>query len=432
MTDEVADLVLRDNYEQAQAISTSVSQAASMVDVHARYIRHLEQKGRLDRALEFLPDDERLIERKAAGEGLTAPEAAILLSYAKVTLYEEVLASDLPDDPDLVGELERYFATPVRQRFRTRLERHTLRREIVAAQVTNALVNRAGTTFVFRLNEETGASGPEITRAFVVAREVFDLQSLWKEIEQLDGRIAAQTQLAMLLKTRVLLERATRWFLRNRPRPLDIAATTARFGPGAAALAEAASDVLCAADRNAARRAASELVGAGVPRALADRVGHLESLLPVLDLVEVAAATGLSLDDATAVYFAIDDRLDLHSLRERIAALPRKERWEALARRALWEDLQSEHRALTADILRESTNGAVAERVATWVTHNASAVERCEQVLADVKAGHASDLATLSVAVRELRNLIDATAAPASGVNEPVKRPVAPVGRTSG
>jgi glutamate dehydrogenase len=233
----------------------------------------------------------------------------------------------------------------------------------------------------------------------------------------------------MLLKTRILLERATRWFLRNRPRPLDIATAITCFGPGAAALAVAAGDVLCDADRNAARRAAEELVGTGVPRTLADRVGYLESLLPVLDLVEVAAATGLSLDEAMAVYFAIDDRLDLHALRERIAALPRKERWEALARRALWEDLQSEHRALTADILRESANGVVAERVAAWIRHNARAVERCEQVLADVKAGDASDLATLSVAVREIRNLIEATAAPAPVASEPVVRPVAPVGR---
>jgi glutamate dehydrogenase len=428
MTDEVADLVLRDNYEQTQAISTSVAQAASMLDVHARYIRHLEQTGRLDRALEFLPDDETLIERKAAGDGLTPPEFAILLSYTKVALYEEVLASDLPDDPNLTGELERYFPTPVRQRFRTRLARHTLRREIVAAQVTNALVNRAGTTFVFRLNEETGATAPDIARAYIVAREVFDLPSLWDEIEHLDGRVAAQTQLAMLLKTRILLERATRWFLRNRPRPLDIAAANSRFGPGAAALAAAADDVVCAADRHAARRTAEELVGAGVPPALAERVGHLESLLPVLDLVEVAAATGLSLDEATGVYFAIDDRLDLRAVRERIAALPREERWEALARRALWEDLQNEHRALTADILRESENGAVADRVAAWVTHNAPAVERCEQVLADVKAGDASDLATLSVAVREVRNLIEATAAPASEASDPVERPVTPVG----
>jgi glutamate dehydrogenase len=427
MTDEVGDLVLRDNYEQTQAISTSVAQAGSMVDVHARYIRSLEQTGRLDRELEFLPDDETLTERKAAGQGLTAPEFAILLSYTKVALYEELLASDLPDDPHLTGELDRYFPTAARQRFRTRLARHPLRREIVAAQVTNDLVNRAGTTFVFRLSEETGATGPDIVRAFAVASDVYRLRSLWEEIEGLDSRVASQTQLAMLLKGRVLLERATRWLLRNRPRPLDIAAAISHFGPGTTALAAAAGDVLCAPDRESARRATEEFVAAGVKRSLAGRVGHLESLLPALDLVEVTAATGLSFEEVTGVYVAIDDLLKLHSLRERIAALPREERWEALARRALWEDLQSEHRALTADVLQESENGAVAERVSTWTAHNAAAVERCMQVLADVKGGDASDLATLSVAVREIRNLIEATTAPAREVIDVVESPVVPV-----
>jgi glutamate dehydrogenase len=426
MTDEVAELVLRDNYQQTQAISTTDAQAESMIDVHARYLRFLEQRGRLDRALEFLPDDDTLLERKAAGLGLTPPEIAILLSYTKVGLYEEVLESNLPDDPNLAVELEQYFPTPVRQRFRARLGRHTLRREIVAARMTNEVVNRGGTTFVFRLNEETGATGPEIARAFVVARDVFGLRALWEEIEALDRLVAAQTQLAMLLKTRVLLERATRWVLRNRPRPLDIAAATARYGPGAAALASSASAVVFSADRAGAERTAEELVDAGVPPDLAARVGYLQSLLPVLDLVEVASATSMSLDEATAVYFAIDDRLGLHGLRELVAALPRQERWEALARRALWEDLQGEHRALTTDILREAAGGG-AHRVARWIDDNAAAVERCEHILADVKAGNAPDLATLSVAVRELRNLIEATATGAVPTPEPAERPTATV-----
>jgi glutamate dehydrogenase len=317
-----------------------------------------------------------------------------------------------------VGELECYFPTALRQRFRTRLPRHPLRREIVAAQVTNDLVNRGGTTFVFRLGEETGATSPDIARAFAVTREVFALRSVWAEIEALDSRVAAQTQLAMLLKARILLERATRWLLRNRPRPLQVAATIDRFARGAAALAEAAPALLPAADREAAARLAGELADAGVPPALASRVAHLEALVPALDLVEVSAATGVSLEEVTGVYFAIDDRLELHALRARIAALPREERWDALARRALWEDLQSEQRALTADVLQESGDGPVAERVRAWSAHNALAVERCLQMLADVKAGDASDLATLSVAVREIRNLIEATAAPA---REPVE-----------
>jgi len=419
MTDEVAALVLRDNYEQTQALSTSVAQAAWMVDVHGRYIRSLEQSGRLDRALEFLPDDETLAERKAAGQGLTAPEFAILLSYTKIALYAELLASDLPDDPQVAGELERYFPIPLVQRFRSRVARHPLRREIVADQLTNTLVNRAGTTFVFRLREETGAGGADIARAFIVAREVFGLRSLWDEIEGLDGRVSAETQLLMLLRVRVLHERATRWLLRNRPRPLDIDAARSRFEPAVAALIASAGDVVCAADRVAARSLARRLIEAGVPSTLAERIGHLDSLLPALDVVEASEATGLGFDDVAGVYFAIDDRLELHALRGLIAALPREERWDALARRALWEDLQSEHRALAISVLRSSESGPVGQRLAAWSAQNRAALERCVQVLADVRAGGASDLATLSVAVRELRNLIEATAPSGGLVVEP-------------
>jgi glutamate dehydrogenase len=418
MTDEVGALVLRDNYEQTQALSTSVAQSASMVDVHARYIRSLEQSGRLDRALEFLPDDETLAERKASGQGLTAPEFAILLSYTKIALYAELLASDLPDDPLATGELERYFPIPLVQRFRSRIARHPLRREIIADQLTNTLVNRAGTTFVFRLREETGAGGADIARAFTIAREVFNLRSLWAEIEALDGRVSAGTQLLMLLKVRVLHERATRWLLRNRSRPIDIAAAITRYAPAVGALVASASDVVCAADRTAAGRVADGLVAGGVPAELAERIGHLDSLLPALDIVEAAERTGLGFDDVARVYFAIDDRLELHALRGLIAALPREERWDALARRALWEDLISEHRALTVSVLR-SSDSPVGQRLPAWTAANAAALERCGQVLADVRAGGAADLATLSVAVRELRNLIDATAPAATPAPEP-------------
>jgi len=219
--------------------------------------------------------------------------------------------------------------------------------------------------------------------------------------------VPAPTQIQMLLRARTLLERSTRWLIRNRPRPLDVAATVEEFRPGAAALVATVPGLLAAAPREAARRDAAELEAAGVPAELAERVAHLEALFPAFDLVEIAAAAGLGVDEAAAVYFALGDRLELHILHERIAALPRQERWEALARRALWEDLHGERRALTADVLR--TNGSGGDRVSAWIARNALAVDRCLQVLADVKAGGSFDLATLSVAVREIRNLIDAT-----------------------
>jgi glutamate dehydrogenase len=241
--------------------------------------------------------------------------------------------------------------------------------------------------------------------------------------------VPAETQLAMFLRARILLERATRWLLRNRPRPLEVEASVAHFRAGAESLAAAVDDLLSPADRDAARRSAKDLVSAGVPQGLADRIAHVVTLVPALDLVEVAAASGVGLDDVAGIYFAIDARLELHALRSRIAALPREQRWEALARRALWEDLQNEHRALVSDVLAETADGPVAARVVAWVDHNRAALDRCIELLADIKAGGTADLATLSVAVREIRNLIEATVAPVPSEPEPTEPETAPVGR---
>src|ERR671915_1346074 len=234
MTEEVGDFVLRDNYQQTQAISQAEAQAHSMVDVHARYIHALEHSGRLNRELEFLPDGETLGERKSEGGGLMAPELAILLSYTKITLYKQLLNSDAPEDPYLSRELERYFPTPLRERFREEIHEHRLHRQITATHVTNSLVNRNGPSFVFRLGEETGAAPPDIARAYMAAREIFDLRTLWDGVEASDNNVEAAVQTRMMLDARKLVERATRWLLRYRRPPLDIEAAISYFSEGAA------------------------------------------------------------------------------------------------------------------------------------------------------------------------------------------------------
>jgi len=406
MADEVAALVLRDNYEQTQAISTSTAQAASMVEVHERYVRSLEQDGTLSRELEFLPTDDGFDERQAAGVGLTAPEFGTLLSHTKIALAQELLASDLPEDPYLSSELERYFPTRLREEFGTQLQHHRLRREIIATRVVNDLVNRAGTTFAFRLADETGAGADDIARAYTVAREAFGLRGLWGEIEALDGRVPAETQIAMLLRARILLERSTRWLLRNRRRPIDIAATVARYAPGAAALAEAVPGLLAPSELELARAKATAFAEVGVPLELAQRVAQLEALVPTLELVEIAAAAELDVAVAAEVYFALGARLELQWLRDRIVDLPRETRWEAMARAALRDDVYAEQAGLTAEVLRAGTG------VERWLAENAGAVERSLQVLADIRSGGTLDLARLSVAVREMRNLIHSSGAP--------------------
>jgi glutamate dehydrogenase len=420
MTEEVAQLVLRDNYQQTQAIDQAKALAHPMVDVHARYIHALEQSGRLNRELEFLPSGEALGERRSEGKGLTTPELAILLSYSKITLYQELLTSDAPEDPYLSGELERYFPTPLRERFREQMREHRLHREITATHVTNSMVNRCGPSFAFRLGEETGVAAPDIVRAYTAAREIFDLRGLWKETEALDNQVGAETQIKILLDGRKLVERATRWLLRNRQTPLDIAAAISHFSEAAAELAERIPDLALDGDREALERQREQLVEAGVPSELAKRVAILGPIFSALDIADVAGATGRPLAATAAVYFTLGDRLKLHWLRGYVEALPRDNRWRTLARAALRDDLYGQQAALTAEILRSVPDEDLSalERINAWVETKPEQVERTLQVLADINSSGSFDLPTLSVALREMRNLLTssgATSGAASG-----------------
>jgi glutamate dehydrogenase len=270
------------------------------------------------------------------------------------------------------------------------------------------MVNRCGPSFAFRLGEETGAAAPDIARAYTAAREIFDLRTLWEETEALDNQIEAGTQMKILLNARKLVERATRWLLRNRQAPLDVAVTISHFSEGAAELAERIPELMLDGDREALERETGQLVEAGVPSELAKRATILSPLFSALDIVDVAGATGQSLEATAAVYFTLGDRLKLHWLREHIEALPRDNRWRTLARSALRDDLYSQQAALTTEILRRVPDEELSalERINAWVDANPGPVERALQVLADINSSGSFDLSTLSVALREIRNLL--------------------------
>ncbi|MBX6321418.1 MAG: NAD-glutamate dehydrogenase, partial [Rhodospirillaceae bacterium] len=288
MAEEVAALVLRDNYLQTQAISVTEARAPLLIDQHGRFMRALEKAGALDRALEALPDDEALERRLAARRGLTRPEIAVLLAYAKTTLYAELLPSDLPDDPALEEDLAGYFPAAVRTRFADAIRRHRLRREIIATVVTNDIVNRMGPTFVHVMREWTGAPAATIARAYFVARAAFDLPALWAEIEALDGTVPAALQIEMLHEAAQATETAVLWLLRHVPAPLDIAATLARFGPGIARLAGLLPEVSGEDDRAGMTDRAARFAAAGAPEALARRLALLRPVAADLDVVGIA------------------------------------------------------------------------------------------------------------------------------------------------
>jgi glutamate dehydrogenase len=284
---------------------------------------------------------------------------------------------------------------------------HRLRREIIATVVANQLVDRAGTTFAFRLAEETGAPPQLLARGYAVSREIFDMRSYWAQIEALDNVVDAHTQLDMLIEGRRLVERATRWLVRAHPRAIDVAITLRDFEPGAKMLGVALPHVLDGADRESFDSRSLALVAAGVPAELAARVAALPSLLSVFDIVEVSRATDRNPETVMAIHFVLGSRLQLNWLRDRIIELPRANRWQTLARAALRDDLFSLHRALTHDVLDAGGPNADGEpAIDLWWHRNAAAVERCLGMIADVRASRSYDTTTLPVALREVRNLI--------------------------
>jgi glutamate dehydrogenase len=409
MTDEVGDLVLRDNYLQTQAISVAEGDGAAGFDAHVRLIRSLEKAGRLNRAIEFLPDDEEIQRRQAAGIGLTRPELAVLLAYAKLTLYDQLLPSDLPDDAAMVDDLLRYFPTPIREQYREAVMRHRLRREIVATAVTNSMVNRVGATFVNDMAERTGAAPHAVARAYLVARQVFDLRALWSGIEALDNKVAAPVQYRMLRETQRLLDRAVLWFVRQSRGAIDVAAEAGRFAGGIAAL-DAALDAAIDPPRAAELAAlAKTLIGEGVPCDLARRVARLGELAAGLDVVRIAEGAGAPVEGVARVYFGIGARLGLGWLRGVAARVKAETPWQKLAAAAIVEDLL----ALQADLAsRAMTAAGGIERVESvaeaWQSRNKAGLARFDALLAELKAAPAPEIAALAVTGRELRALTGA------------------------
>ncbi len=422
MTDAVAEEVLYGSYTQTQALSLSLRQATTMRDVHVRLLRWLESHAGLDREIEMLPSEEALAERRAERRGLVSPELAVLIAYVKLALYEQLLDSDLPEDPYLFGDLERYFPAPLgtgsasadrapagtegAERYTDEIREHRLRRELIATIVAGQLVDRGGSTFAFRLHEEMGITAPQLARGFAVAREVFEMRDFWDAIEDLDNRIEAGTQMSMLLDGRRLVERATRWLGRARARTeIDVTQTAHHYEAGVHELYAALPEALTTHDREVYDARFTELTEAGVVPELARRVAAMPALLSVFDIVEDAALCGVEQSLVTEVYFGLGERLSLDWLRDRVLELPRSDRWQALARSALRDDLYELHRGLTREVVLGAEGRGGAAALEAWLSRSGDAVARALGVLGDVRASESFDTTTLPVVVRELKNL---------------------------
>jgi glutamate dehydrogenase len=410
MTDEVAAQVLRDNYEQNVLLGNSRANAAVMLPVHSRLIEWLEERNELDRELEFLPNATEIRQRIEDGRGLTRPEFAVLVAYAKLALKADLASTNVADDPWFARTLAEYFPEPIRAAYGDALDAHPLRGEIIINSIVNSMVNRGGITFASRSIDETGASSEDIVRAYVAVREIFDLRGFVAAVEATDNVVSADKQTDLYLSFRQLLDRAARWFMQHRPDGVNIGKEIEAFSGPVTELTEQLSSLLRGDDLAVFSARAADLEAAGVPTDLARRTAGLLASLTLLDIVEQSHLRGWDLEEVAGVFFAMSARLRIDELLDRVAALPQDDRWGSMARAAMRDDLYAVLTALTASVITHTEAGASEDgmaRIDDWLVKGGTAAQRAvEETLAAARAEDGAGLATLSVALRRLRSLV--------------------------
>jgi len=393
MTDEVAELVLNDNYQQNLALANSLAQAPALLHVHEDWMRTLEREGLLNRELEALPSRREVAKRLERGEGLTSPEMSVLMSYTKIVLAERLLDTDLADSPFFRNLLFGYFPSQMRQGYRQQMEEHQLRREIVVTELVNYLVNRAGITYYHRLSGETAASIDVLALANFVSREIFGAPGLWQRIAELDNVIDAGIQTRMRLEVRTLVERASRWIVGNRRPPLDGEALVDQFEVPVQRLMQQLPEIMTGLELEAWEGRRDDLIAAGAPDDLAASIAACAPAYMLLGVIETSARDGVEASEVARHHFDIGERLGLPRVVARILALPREDRWQTMARAALRDDLHAVHAQLTAQELAGAAPGDDLVR---------AAADQLAQVCDDER----TDLARMSVALRIVRSLV--------------------------
>lgn len=412
MTDEIAELVLRDNYEQTQVVSLEESVAVSTMDLFRRYMNELEKRGRLNRALEFLPDEKALLERKANGQGLTRPEIAVLIAYCKMYLKQDIMDSDVAEDPYFERHLKMAFPKALCERFPAELRQHSLRREIIATQLGKNVADHMGVNFVERLQRETGASITAIMRSYVIAESIYGMQDIWHQIEALDFKVNIAVQHKMMLHVYLLIRRATRWLLRNSAVNADIEKTIQEFKEPINELIKQLPHVLTETDLEDLKKVAAGYQEQGVPDALAIRIANCNILFTSLDIVEAARKNNLNVQDVARVYYALGANLELNWLRDQIDNYPMETVWDELARSGFRDDLDRVQRKLSVSVLilkSKKPNGVSTEkRIKHWMEENKLLLERWQNLLTEIKSTTNLGFATYSVVLRELFDFAEA------------------------
>jgi len=410
MTDEVSELVLHNNYEQAQAISLAHSHAIRSLDEYIRLTDRLEADGKLDRGLEFIPPSEQLFERKTKGLGLTRPELSVLISYVKMELKEALIDSWITSDEYLSKEVMSAFPQRLIAEYAEQINQHRLRKEIIATQVANGMVNTMGITFVERLMQMGGSACAEVAAAYVIARDVFDIPQRWRDIEALDNQVSSDIQQLMMAEMIRLMRRATYWFMRQQRMQQNTAEAVEKFGPAVREISGQLQQFLEGKHLERWQEQYSELVAMGAPAALADIVAASDSLYALLGVIEASEQTGTAPDQVARIHFGLSDRLNLHWFDHQIKLLDTSNHWETMARDGFREDLTRHQQSITISVLRtdEDAELDMDARMTSWLSENEVLLNRWNGLLQDIRNSDQQDYAIFTVATRGLMELAQA------------------------
>ncbi|MEQ1753373.1 MAG: NAD-glutamate dehydrogenase [Micropepsaceae bacterium] len=412
MTGEVAEHVLADNYNQSLALSVAQRGGAWESDAYGRFMRSLEREGRLNRTVEGLPSNENLRERANRNEGLTRPELAVLLAYAKLQLFDEINSSHLPDDPFFEQTLKAYFPSEARQNYVKGLKAHRLRREIVATTLSNDIVNRGGPVFMHRLKEASASEAPALARAYTIALNAFGVERLAARINELDNKIAADMQNKMHSSLALHLQRQTLWFHRHIPASVSIADAIKPYAAGVEKLKGTFSTLVSDAEGAAIRSAIADYRAAGVPDELADEIAALAAIGATPDITRLSTETNKPLDMVAGAYFASSRTIGIDRLRLAAERMNLPEHWDRLAVRRLIEDLMVHQRELALRALKNGSAGGNrsdgSQIVAEWAKAHSDQVDRVSHLVADLERSGTFTVARLTLAAGQIRDLLSA------------------------
>lgn len=398
MTDDVAHLVLRDNQLQTQALTVAERHAVETLDEHIRLMHQFESRGELDRAVEFLPSDKQILERRHEGKGLTRPELAVLLAYSKMVLFAELVKSTLPDDAYFANSLIDYFPTAMKEDFAAEIKKHTLRREIIATVVTNDIVNRIGITFVHSLAEDSGLGVADVARAFAAANEMFNLKTLWEKIEALDSKVDVALQVELFQNLKVFAKRATSWFLRNAPHPLDVTGIIKEFSAGIKNYAMSYESIISDAIAEAYKERTATLAAQKVPADVATQLAMLDIMASAPDVVLVSNESKGKMAKIGELYYQLGAMLRLDWLRSQSSKIVVTSHWESLAVSSIVGSLFDEQRRLTASVAEKG-------KLEDWKSEHTTDIDRFIAFMDDLKTSEAITLPKLIIAEKKVKEI---------------------------